>query len=151
MSFEERNTVIYLFVSLLVAGIFGTRIWEGTVDGRFDGAQGLVDWARTVLWMVPVAIGLTIAAVIIGQIIYAIATGDRDPNTDSDERDHEVSARAARFTMVIFSMGWLGAIVMLASAYTTLAALNLMLFAGWFSDVIGNLVKLRIYRHGSLL
>lgn len=151
MSFEERNTVIYLFVSLIIAWIFGSRIWGGTVDGSFAGAAGLVDWARTVLWMVPVGIIITIVAVIIGQIIYGIVTGEGDMNTDSDERDHEVSARASRITMAVFSIGWLAAIVLIALEYTVLAALNLMLLVGWFSDVVGNLVKLRIYRHGSIL
>lgn len=151
MSFEERNTVIYIFVSLVIAGIFGSRIWEGTVDGNFAGPDGLVNWARTILWMIPFAIAMTIGAVILAHIIYAIFTGERDMNSDADERDHEVSARAARITTAIFSVGWMAAIVLIAMNYTILAALNLMLLAGWASDVIGNLVKLRIYRHGSIL
>lgn len=151
MSFEERNTVIYIVVSLIIAAVFGSQIWTGTTDGSFAGMEGLVSWARTVLWMVPLGVVITIAAVILGQIIYGITTGDGDMDTASDERDHEVSARAARVTMVIFSLGWLAAIVLIASAYPIIAALNLMLFAGWLSDLIGNLVKLRIYRNGGIL
>lgn len=148
MSFEERNTVIYLGVSLAVLVLFGSRIWAGTVDGSFDGPGGLTAWARAILWMLPLAIGLTIASVIAGQIAYRVLTGERDMDIDGDERDTQVALRANRITMALFSLGWIGAIALLASGATALGALNLMLAAGWFADVAGNLAKLWLYRRG---
>jgi hypothetical protein len=149
MSFEERNTIIYIAASLLVAAIFGSRIYLGMIGGAFTGPDGLMIWARTILWMIPFGIVITIACVIVGQLIYGITTGDHDYNTNSDERDKHIGLRGVRVTMAVFTAGWIGALILLAMGHGTLSALNLMIFGGWLSDIMGNLVKIYMYRRGA--
>ena len=148
MSFEERNTFTYLFISLLVALLFGSRIYDGTLSGTFDGPEGLKVWARTLLWYIPAAIALTIAAVILVSIVYGMVTGDHDMSTDEDERDKSIGLRGARVTVFFLSLGWILCIISLALGWTALAALNLMLFFGWFADFAANLFKIYRYRRG---
>ncbi len=148
MAFEERNTWTYLVISLIVMLIFGTRIYDATVMGLFDGPDGLQTWARRVLTYIPIAIVMVIAGVILANIIYGIFTGGDDLTMKEDERDRHIGLRGMRVTGAVFSTGWIIAVILLAIGYSALQALNLMLIAAWFSDVAGNLVKLFFYRRG---
>ncbi len=148
MAFEERNTWTYLVISLIVMLIFGTRIYDATVAGLFDGPDGLRTWARTVLTYIPIAIVMVIIGVIMLNILYGIATGGDDLTMKEDERDRHIGLRGMRVTGAVFSTGWIIAVILLALGSSALQALNLMLIAAWFSDVAGNLVKLFFYRRG---
>ncbi len=148
MAFEERNTWVYLLVSLAVMLIFGTRIYDATVMGAFDGPEGLQTWARRVLTYIPMAIVMVIVTVILANIVYGIFTGGDDLTMKEDERDRHIGLRGMRVTQAVFSTGWIIAVVLLALGYSALQTLNLMLLAAWFSDVAGNLVKLFFYRRG---
>ena len=148
MAFEERNTWIYLLISMIVMLVFGTRIYDATVMGAFDGPEGLKIWARQVLTYIPIAIVMVIVGVILLNIVYGIFTGGEDLTMKEDERDRHIGLRGMRVTGFVFSVGWIIAVIILAMGYTALQALNVMLLAAWFSDVAGNLVKLFFYRRG---
>ncbi len=148
MAFEERNTWTYLVISAVVMWVFGTRIYDATVGGVFDGVDGLQTWARQVLTYIPIAIVMVIIGVILCNIIYGIFTGGSDLTMKEDERDRHIGLRGMRVTGGVFSTGWIIAVILLALGYSALQALNLMLFSAWFSDVAGNLVKIFHYRRG---
>ena len=148
MSFEERNTLAFIVVSLIVGAIFALRIQAAFSAGMFVGDGGLMVWARMALWIIPVGIVLCIGGVILTHIAYAVLTQDRDGRMQTDERDQMIALRGLQVTLVVLSGGVIGTLGLIASGWSALIALNALLFGCWLSDLIGNLVKLYFYRRG---
>lgn len=148
MSHEERNTLVAILVNLSMAGWMTWRIAAMQGAGRFDGPDGLAVWARTVLWVIPVGIVVTIAAVILFNIVFAIATRDENPSFVTDERDRLIGIQGMRVTLVVASAGFLGALVALALGTGAFAVLNAILASFAAGDLLGSLAKLRLYRRG---
>ena len=148
MSFEERNTVSGILISLISWGIMITVLARNTTAGLYDGAEGPMLWARSVLWLILICIGIGIAMTILFTIGYAIVTGDKRPTTLSDERDAMIGLRGIQVTLITMSTGIVGAIATLAYGLPLLIALNMILAACALGDMAGTLVKLVLYRRG---
>jgi hypothetical protein len=148
MTHEEKNTLVALVTNLLVTGFFAIRLIQMYQAGAFDGADSLVVWARTVLWMIPVSIVVTIVLMILFQIGFAIATRDAKPSFIIDERDKQFSRWSYIATIVVAGAGWMVALILLAFGLSAFAALNIVLFAFGAGDLASHLVKLYRYRRG---
>jgi len=116
--------------------------------GLYDGPDGPMLWARSVLWLIAVCIGVGIAMTILFTIAYAILTGDKRPTTLHDERDTVIGLRGTQATLVTMSIGIVAAIATLAYGLPLLVALNLILASCALADLAGTLVKLVLYRWG---
>ena len=117
-------------------------------DGRLSGDDAIMIWARAMLWVIPVGIALVIAATILFNIGYAIATNNENPSFLVDERDHAISGFGMKVTMVLTSIGFIGMVVALALGVDTLTALIGMWFAFAAGSFIGDLAKIVRYRRG---
>ena len=148
MSFEERNTWLGLVVGLGVLWWFGSIVWENWEAGVYDGADGLTVWARDVIWVIPVGVGVMIVAVILMHILYGILTGGKIDGL-TDERDRWIGLWGLRVTLGITSVVFIAALAGLAWGWTPLATFNLILFGFWASSFLGDLVKVLIYRMGA--
>ncbi|SFR34650.1 hypothetical protein SAMN04488005_0686 [Yoonia tamlensis] len=148
MSYEERNTVAGLITSLIVLVYFGGRIWGTWADGGFDGPDGLTLWARTVLWMIPACVVVTIVVTILFNIGHAIFTGTANPSFVTDERDAHIGKRAMQLSMVLISAGFLLALGVLAIGASALVVLNLILASFALGAVASEVFKLAAYRFG---
>lgn len=148
MSFEERNTVSGILISLISWGIMVTVLSRNWAAGIYHGEDGLMLWARSVLWLMLICIGVGIAMTILFTIGYAILTGDKRPTTLTDERDHLIGLRGMQATLIVISIGIIAAIGTLAYGLPVLIMLNLVLVACALGDLAGNIVKLVLYRRG---
>lgn len=148
MSHEERNTVTALIVSIIVLLYFGTSLRNDWIAGAFDGPDGIMIWARTVLWIIPFCIVFTIVATVAMNIGYAIITRTPNPDFISDERDAAIGRRGSLVTMVIASMGFIAALIALAFGWSALAGFNVILVAFYAADFVGNMSKMAAYRFG---
>lgn len=148
MSYEERNTLVAIFVNVGVVAGFVWLIVSMQGEGAFAGGDGLRVWARTVLWIIPVSIVATIVVTIIFNIVFAIATREMDPDTVVDERDRSISIMGMRVTMVVASVGFIGALGALAVGWPAFIALNIILAGFALGDLCGSLTRLVLYRRG---
>ena len=149
MSFEERNTLIFMILTPIIAGYYGLQIREGLIAGDFHGPDGLMVWAQLVIWIIPVGVVACILAVIAGNILYAIFTGDERPDMSSDERDHLIGIRGNRVTVAVAAIFWIVTLIALARGASAITGFNLM-FAGFaLGDFLGNVAKFISYRMGS--
>lgn len=148
MSHEERNTVAALLTSLIVLSYFGSRIWTTWDAGGFDGPDGLTAWARTVLWMIPASIVVTIVMTIGFNILHAIVTNTPNPSFIVDERDAQIARRGNQVTMVVVGAGFFGSLVALALGRDALMVMNLILASFALGAVAGDLSKIAAYRFG---
>ncbi len=148
MSFEERNTVAGILISLISWGLMISVIMGRHRAGVYDGADGLMLWARSVLWLILISIGIGIALTILFNIGYAVITGDKKPIFLKDERDDQIGLRGLQVTLAVLSAGIIGAIIALAFGIRILFVLNMILAACALGDMAGTLTKLALYRQG---
>ena len=146
MSHEERNNIASLIAGLLVNIYIINKLSNLFADGRLDGPDALMIWARAMLWAIPIGIITVIICVILFSIIFAIATGEGNPSFVVDERDEAIKIFGMRFTMVVVSAAFIGGIVALAMGYAPLYVFIGMFFGFSLGDMIGNFAKLVRYR-----
>ena len=148
MSFEERNAATGILVCFVIWGVMLTVLMQKTAAGQFDGSAGLEHWARAVLWLIAIAIGIAIVMTILFNIAYAIVTGEKKPDFLRDERDTLIGLRGIQATLVVITIGIVGAIVALAFGVSILVVLNLILAACALSSFASDVTKLILYRRG---
>ena len=148
MSFEERNTWLGLVVGLGVLWWIGSTVRDAWQAGLYDGPDGLTVWARDVIWVIPVGVGIMIAAVILMHIAYGILTGGKIDGL-TDERDRHIGLWGLRVTLGILSVVFIAALAGLAWGWTPLLAFNVLLLGFWGGSFVGDLVKVLIYRLGA--
>jgi hypothetical protein len=146
MTFEERNNLVGLLAGLLIIGIYVWRISGLHEAGAFDGPDGLMIWARATLWLIGLGVIFAIVGTILGAIINAIVSGEKNPGMLVDERDRLIKIWGMRVTMVVMSAGLIGGLFALAFGWSAFAVLNLILAGFSLGDMAGNFTKLGLYR-----
>lgn len=149
MNSEERNTWVGLFSSLIVNAWFYNRIWAMFTDGTSTAPDALQIWARTVIWVVPVAILSTIGLTILVSIVHGMVSGEKTVVFLKDERDAKFELWGLGATMVLAVAGFLSAMLALALGFSGFVAFNLIYLGFSLGDVAGSLVKLGLYRCGT--
>ncbi len=148
MSFEERNAVSGILVGFVTWAIMLTVLLQESAAGVFEGSAGLEQWARTVLWLILLGIGLAIAMTILFNIAYAMITGEKKPDFLRDERDTLIGLRGMQATVIVLTTGIVGAFIALAFGVSILVVLNLILAACALSSFASEVTKLALYRWG---
>jgi hypothetical protein len=148
MSFEERNAVCGILIGFVYSGIMLAVLGQNAAAGVYDGTAGLVLWARAVLWLILIGIGIAIAMTILFNIAYGMITGDGKPDFLRDERDNLIGLRGIQATLVVISTGIVGAFIALALGASVLVVLNMIFAACALSSFAGDVTKLVLYRRG---
>lgn len=148
MSYEERNTLVGIIVNLITTSYMIMRLRQLRASGALEAPDAVQVWAQAFLWVVPIAIGATIALVILFNIVFAIATRDENPDFTVDERDKVFQMRGMATTMIVASFGFLGAMIGLALGWAPVTGLIVIYFSYAAGDMAGNLFKLFNYRVG---
>ena len=146
MSHEERNNIASIVAGLLVNIYVIAKLSNLFGNGRLDGADAAMVWARAMLWVIPIGIATVIICIILGNILFAIAERDPKPSFVVDERDKAIKDFGMRFTTVIVSVAFMGGIVALALGTKPLIVFIGMFFGFSLGDLIGNSAKLIRYR-----
>lgn len=148
MSFEERGAWSAILSGVAVFFLWGRPIWNGTVTGAYDGADGLSLWAWDVIWLITGGVILTIAMLTLFNIAYAIAARQPKLQFLSDERDARISNRGAVVSLVAVSCGFLIAVGLLAAGWSALAALNAILIGMAVAGIGSEVCRIAFYRLG---
>ncbi len=144
MSQEERSAAVSILVNSVAVIWLALRLNGLWQSGAFDGPDALQIWARTVLWVIPVAIAGFIGMTIIVAIVHGIVT--RDTDTRSDERDKAYQMRGMAATMVVASIGMVGAIIALALGYSGVFAMTAIYFSTAGGSIVGDVTRIMSYR-----
>jgi hypothetical protein len=148
MSFEHRNAVVAVIVSLISWGVMIAVLGQNTAAGLYHGPLGAQAWARTVLWLVAVSIAIAIAVTILFNLGYRWLTGERDSFNARDERDKGIALRAMQVAQIIMASGIVLAIAFLAFGGSLVAFLNAVLASCALSSFGSEVTKLVLYRRG---
>lgn len=148
MSFEERNAVVGTLGSLISWGVMIVVLGQNTLAGLYDGPEGMQAWARSVLWLILIGIGIMIVATILFNIAYGMLSGEARLPMTRDERDKGINLRAMQVTQIVMATGIVLAIVFLAFGGANVMFLNLILASSAVSSFAGEVTKLFFYRRG---
>ena len=148
MSFENRNAVVAVIVSFISWGLMIAVLGQNTAAGIYDGPMGAQAWARSVLWLIAISVGIAIVMTVLFNIGYAVLTGENDSFHIRDERDKGISLRAMQAAQIIMATGIVLAIVYLAFGGGLVAFLNLILASCAISSLGSEVTKLVLYRRG---
>lgn len=149
MSFGERDAFTSLLTTLFVVAMFYFRLSGQHEAGLYDGPDGLKIWARSVLWLILISIGVAIAITILFTILYVMLTGEKKPSDLRDERDRMIEVRGMRISAAVTSVGIVAAILDLAwGDASALRAFNIILIGCSLSEIIKDIFKIACYRRG---
>lgn len=148
MSYEERNAWAGLVASLIVWGIFGSRIISDLGAGTFDGPDGLQLWSWAVVKLMLWGIGIMIVVTITMAIVDAMLRGKAAPSMQMDERDQLIALLSHRIVLVAVSTGVIGAIIALSQGVSAPLALTGIFLACALGDTIGTAYRIWRYRRG---
>lgn len=149
MPHEERNTIFALLTSLVVNGYMIWKLAGLRAAGAFDGADALQVFGKTVIWVIPLSIAVTLVLTVLGNIVLAILTGDPKPDFTVDERDRTFRIRGLWGTIAVIGAGFILAMAGLALGWAALPVFTLLYFAFAAGDLTGNLIRLGSYRIGA--
>ncbi|WP_127103897.1 hypothetical protein [Pararhodobacter zhoushanensis] len=147
MSFTQRSIIAELVSSLIVVALFAWLITTRHAAGAFDGPEGLTQWARQVLWMIPASIAVSIVVTVLLAVAYHATTRAKFDDL-VDERDRMITGWGWKVTAIVISAGFVAALAALAWGASAFLALNLMLGAFALGDLSGNAAKLLRYGLG---
>jgi len=134
------NTVIFIVFLIIIIGLYQ--------DGRFDGdgAGRLV--GQSVLILIGAQIVGNIVVAILTAISRAIITGEEEEPDITDERDKLIELRALRLTFILFGVAFVGTAVALSLGAALFTAFLMIIIAFAVSDLVGNALRLVLYRRG---
>jgi hypothetical protein len=145
MSNQERASIVAIITNLLLNGYVIYRLSQLHSVGALSGDDALVVWARSIMWIIPAAIGLTI----ILNILIAILANDRDCRSVVDERDRVFQLRGMSITLFSVGVGFTAMILALAFGWSAIAGLTVLYGSIALGDLVGNAVRFASYRVGA--
>jgi drug/metabolite transporter (DMT)-like permease len=150
MSFQQKNIAVSLGSFILIMGFFLFRVAQMIQGESFNPPTVFRLWGITIVLAIVVTIFATILTHIISAIIQAIVTGEEDPKIEDieDERDRIIDLRGTKVTYIVFSIGVLLAMLTFVFGQPPLVMFTMLIFAGIFAQIIGDILRLYLYRRG---
>lgn len=150
MSFQEKNITVTLVNFTLILGFFLIRVFQMIENETFQPTNVFRLWGIIILLSIIVTIAATILTHIVSAIIEAIKTGDKDPQIEglADERDNLIDLRGTKVTYLVSSIGMLLAMLTFVFGQPPLVMFTLLIFFGVVAQIVGDIVRLVLYRRG---
>ena len=150
MSFQEKNITVSFVNFTLILGFFSIRVFQMIQSGSFDSANVFRLWGVTIALAVIVTIFATILTHIVLAIIHAIRTGEEKSNVEDieDERDKLIDLRGTKVTYLVSSIGSFLSMLTFVFGQPPLAMFTLLIFFGLVAQIIGDGLRLYLYRRG---
>jgi hypothetical protein len=150
MSPQERRVAATLVTQLIVFGIYAVAMLNYLEAGRLDAPDGFTFIGRSVFALIAASIVVTIVVQILLAIVTAIVTRGEDQDQTTDERARLIELKSMKISFIAFSTLFVATMGLLALnlAMPTIVLL-LIIVAMFLSSVVGEAVKLVLYRRGS--
>ena len=146
-SYKERLIFGYMLGSIAGLWYYASFAIEQYKLGAFELMTIPSIWGTRFLVIIGIQIIASIVLSIIASIIHAIITREEDFG-DDDERDKQIDMRANNISYILFSIGFVIAVITLSLGMSPLVMFNIIVFSLLLSGIIGFIVQLRIYKRG---
>jgi hypothetical protein len=150
MSFQEKNITVSLVNFSLILGFYLIRVLQMIQGGSFNSTNVFRLWGIVIVLAVVVTIFATILTHILSAIIYAVKTGEGKSNVEDieDERDKLIDLRGTKVTYLVSSIGSFLSMLTFVIDQSPLVMFTLLIFFGVVAQIIGDVLRLYLYRRG---
>ena len=150
MSFQQKNITVSLANFTLILGFYLIRVFQMIQGGSFNSANVFRLWGIIIVLAVVVTIFATILTHIVSAIIQAIKTGEQNPEVEDiqDERDQLIDLRGTKLTYLVSSIGAFLSMLTFVQGQPPLVMFTLLIFFGVLAQILGDVLRLRLYRRG---
>jgi len=150
MSFQQKNITVSLANFTLILGFYLIRVFQMVQDGSFNSANVFRLWGVIIVLAVVVTIFATILTHIVSAIIQAIKTGEQKPEVEDiqDERDQVIDLRGTKLTYLVSSIGAFLSMLTFVFGQPPLVMFTLLIFFGVLAQILGDVLRLVLYRRG---
>jgi hypothetical protein len=149
MSFQEKNIAVSLSIFSLILVFFLIRILQMVQTDSFTSPNVFRLWGIIIVLAIVGTISVTILTHILSAIIEAVRTQEEpDVQSIQDERDTLIDLRGTRITYTVSSLGVLAAMLSYVLGQPALVMFTLLILAGIFAQIVGDLSRLYLYRRG---
>ena len=150
MSFQEKNITVSLVSFTLILGIYLVSLSRMIQGGDLNPTSVFRLWGVVIVLAIVFTIVATIFTHIISTIIQVIKTGEEDPDIEdlADERDKLIDLQGTKVTYFISSIAVFLAMLTFAFGQPPLVMFILLMFFGVTAQIIGDILRLILYRRG---
>lgn len=150
MSFKQKNITVTLVIFSLILGFYLVRVFQLVQNENFDETSVFRLWGVVVMLAVFVTIAATILTHIVSTIIEAVKTGEKDPEIEDfeDERDQLIDLKGTEITYTFSSLGAVLAMLTFVFGQPPLVMFALLIFFGVLAQIVGDTLRLVLYRRG---
>ena len=149
VSFQEKNITVSLVNFILILGFYLIRVFQMIQGGSFNSTNVFRLWGIVIALAILVTIFATILTHIVSSIIQAIKT-KKEPDIEdiADERDKLIDLRGTKITYFVSSIGVFLAMLTFVLGQPPLVMFTLLIFFGVVAQIIGDGLRLYLYRRG---
>lgn len=149
MSYQEKNIAVSLSIFSLILAFCLIRLLQMVQTDSFTPPNVFRLWGIIIVLAIVGTISVTILTHIISAIIEAIRTREEpDVQGIQDERDTLIDLRGTRITYIVSSLGVLAAMLAFVLGQPALVMFTLLILAGIFAQIVGDIARLYLYRRG---
>jgi len=116
-------------------------------EGSFNGAEASSLVGKSIFMLIGASIVITIIVHIVFAIAKAVISKESE-NTLSDERDKLIDLKGLQIFVIIFSIGFVGSMGILALGTESYLVFCLIIFFMFVGNIIGDISKLFYYHRG---
>lgn len=147
MSFQEKRSIVYAISTILITLVYFAIALQSYPSVDEFSPTVYQYWGKTILILIPVSIVAKIVIHIIFSVLNTIATHEEEPSF-TDELDKLVVLKSNRNGFYVFSIGFILAMISVATEMPPAVMFSILITAGMLSDVVSELFQLYYYRRG---
>ncbi|MCD4826928.1 MAG: hypothetical protein K8Q99_04040 [Acholeplasmataceae bacterium] len=152
MTYQESRSLTNIISTITISGVYALIIYQRVLIGIGDTSDIFKFWALTILIFIPISIVARILIMIIFAIINATIQTAKGEEIDIeeivDERDKLIELKSMRISLIIFSLGFILALVtQLFDTSHHMFFITLIGF-GVLTEVISDISTIIYYRKG---
>lgn len=150
MSFQQKNVAVTLTSFTLILLYFTLRVYQLIQNDNFAEPSLFWLWGTVIFFAVVVTVVAMILTHTTSTILTVFRTGEKDPDIEdfADERDQLIDLRGTKVTYTVSSLGAFLAMLTFVIGQPPLVMFTLLIFFGLLAQVIGDTVRLLLYRRG---
>lgn len=145
MIYQEKKSIVNSVSSIIITAFYFIYILRNNESLR--SVENLNSWGGVILTFILISIGARIVIYIVFDIIYRITSGEKEPSS-LDERDKLIELKSTRNSHYVFSLGFVGALTLLALGLPPYSMFLTLTLSGLLSEITGDLSRIFFYRRG---
>lgn len=147
MSMQEKNIYAAITSTVLVAVLYCMKMFEMHQEKLFSGADATSLMGKSLLLLIVANVIANIIVRIVFSLVFSIATKTcEDPGLD--ERDKIIELKGMQVSYMVFAIGLMLSLGALASGWSALIVLNLIVLSLIIGEISSGVTKLYQYRRG---